>query len=70
MSSKDPDKTDSIAVRYVISGSLPAEGTAIPFMIEAAAFVKVVDHKIAEWRVVVDETFLQEVRAAMGLPAE
>jgi len=70
VSQKDPDKTDSIAVRYVISGSLPAEGTAIPFEIEAAAFVKVVDHKIAEWRVVVDETFLQEVRAAMGLRAE
>ena len=70
VSQKDPDKTDSIAVRYVISGSLPAEGEAIPFVIEAAAFVKVVDHKIAEWRVVVDETFLQEVRAAMGLSAE
>ena len=70
VSQKDRDKTDSIAVRYVISGSLPAEGTAIPFVIEAAAFVKVVDHKIAEWRVVVDETFLQEVRAAKGLSAE
>lgn len=70
VSQKDPDKTDSIAVRYVISGSLPAEGETIPFVIEAAAFVKVVDHKIAEWRVVVDETFLQEVRAAMGLSGE
>ena len=45
VSQKDPDKTDSIAVRYVISGSLPAEGEAIPFVIEVAAFVKVVDHK-------------------------
>ncbi len=70
LSQKDPDKTDSIAVRYVISGSFQAEGTAIPFVIEAAAFVKVVDHKIAEWRVVVDETFFEEVRAAMGLSAE
>ena len=70
VSQKDPDKTDSIAVRYVISGSLQAEGTAIPFVIEAAAFVKVVDHKIAEWRVVVDETFFEELRAAMGLADE
>jgi hypothetical protein len=70
VSQTDPDKTDSIAVRYVISGSLPAEGETIPFVIEAAAFVKVVDRKIAEWRVVVDETFLQEVRAAMGLSGE
>ncbi len=70
LSQKDPDKTDSIAVRYVISGSFQAEGTAIPFVIEVAAFVKVVDHKIAEWRVVVDETFFEEVRAAMGLADE
>ncbi len=70
LSQKDPDKTDSIAVRYVISGSFQAEGTAIPFVIEAAAFVKVVDHKIADWRLVVDETFFEEVRAAMGLSAE
>jgi hypothetical protein len=31
--------------------------------------VRVVDHEITEWRVVVDETFFEELRAAMGLPS-
>lgn len=70
VSQKDPHKTDSIAVRYVVAGTLPVEGTELPFVIEAAAFVKVVDHEITEWRVVVDETFFEELRAAMGLPTE
>ena len=70
VSQKDPHKTDSIAVRYVVSGTLPVEGSKLPFVIEAAALVKVVDHVITEWRVVVDETFFEELRAAMGLPSE
>jgi hypothetical protein len=69
VSQKEPDETDGIAVRYVVSGSLPVESGELPFAIEAAAFVKVVDHKIAEWRVVVDQTFFEELRAAMGLPS-
>ncbi len=69
VSQKEPDETDGIAVRYVVSGSLPIESGELPFAIEAAAFVKVVDHKIAEWRVVVDQTFFEELRAAMGLPS-
>jgi hypothetical protein len=69
MSQKEADKTDGIAVRYVVSGSLPVESGELPFAIEAAAFVKVVDHKIAEWRVVVDQTFFEELREAMGLPS-
>ena len=69
MSQKEPDKTDGIAVRYVISGSFPVEDSELPFVVEVAAFLKVVDHKITEWRVVVDQTFFEEVRAAMGLPS-
>ena len=70
VSQKEPDKTDSIAVRYVISGSLPMEDYELPFTAEVATFIKVVDHKITEWRVVVDQTFLEEVRAAMGIPID
>ena len=69
VSQKEPDKTDGIAVRYVVSGSFPIEDYELPFVIEVAAFVKVVDHRITEWRVVVDQTFLEEVREAMGLPS-
>ena len=69
VSQKEPDKTDGIAVRYVVSGSFPVEDRELPFVVEVAAFVKVVDHKITEWRVVVDQTFSEEVREAMGLPS-
>ena len=69
VSQKEPDKTDGIAVRYVVSGSFPVEDYELPFVVEVAAFVKVVDHRITEWRVVVDHTFLEEVREAMGLPS-
>ena len=69
VSQKEPDKTDGIAVRYVVSGSFPVEDYELPFVIEVAAFVKVVDHRITEWRVVVDQTFFEEVREAMGLPS-
>ncbi len=67
VSQKEPDKIDSIAVRYVIFGSLPMEDYELPFTAEVAAFVKVADHKITEWRVVVDQTFLEELRTAMGI---
>jgi len=69
VSQKEPDKTDGIAVRYVISGSFTVEDHELPFAVEVAAFVKVVDHRITEWRVVVDQTFFEEVREAMGLPS-
>ena len=69
VSQKEPGKTDGIAVRYVVSGAFPVEDHELPFVVEVAAFVKVVDHKIAEWRVVVDQTFFEEVREAMGLPS-
>lgn len=67
VSQKDPDKTDSIAVRYVITGTLASNDDGNTFETEAAAFVKVVDKKILEWRVVVDEAFFSDLRSAMGL---
>ena len=63
---KEPDKTDGIAVRFVFTGTLTSSGEGAAFEVEAAAFAKVVDHKITEWRVVVDESFFQELRHAMG----
>ncbi len=54
----------------MVSGSFPVEDYELPFVIEVAAFVKVVDHRITEWRVVVDQTFLEEERAAMGIPID
>jgi hypothetical protein len=67
---REEDKTDSIAVRFVFAGTLttPDLDAEHDFEIEAAAFIKVVDHKITEWRVVVDAGFLGELRSAMGHP--
>jgi hypothetical protein len=66
VSRKDADKTDSIAVRFVLSGTLTAQDLDHKFETEAAAFIKVIDHKLTEWRVVVDTVYLDELADAMG----
>jgi len=66
VSRKDPDKTDSIAVRFVFSGTLTGPDLEHQFETEAAAFIKVVDHELTEWRVVVDTPFLDELADAFG----
>jgi hypothetical protein len=66
VSQKDADKTDSISVRFVFTGTLTAQDLDHEFETEAAAFIKVVDHKLTEWRVVVDTSFLDEIGTAMG----
>ncbi|MDJ0791297.1 MAG: ester cyclase [Acidimicrobiia bacterium] len=68
VSQKDPDKTDSIAVRFVFTGTLTASDFERGFEVEGATFIKVVDRKLSEWRVVVDTAFLEELRSAMGHP--
>jgi len=67
ISQKEPDKTDGIAVRYVMSGTIQTDDREHPFETEVAAFIKVVDRKLAEWRVVADTAFVDEVRARLGL---
>jgi hypothetical protein len=68
VSQKDPDKTDAIAVRFVFTGTLTTPDAEREFEVEGAAFIKVVDHMLSEWRVVVDTAFLDELRSAMGRP--
>ena len=68
VSQKDPDKTDSIAVRFVFTGTLTAPDFEREFEVEGATFIKLVDRKLSEWRVVVDTAFLDELRSAMGHP--
>jgi hypothetical protein len=65
---KDPDKTDAIAVRFVFTGTLTAPDVEREFEVEGAAFIKVADHMLSEWRVVVDTAFLDDLRSAMGQP--
>ena len=67
VSQKEPHKTDGIAVRYVMSGTLQTDDVERPFETEVAAFVKVVDHKLTEWRVVADTAFVDDLRATLGL---
>jgi hypothetical protein len=68
VSQKDPDKTDTIAVRFVFTGTLTTPELQHDFEVEAASFIKVVDHKLVEWRVVVDTAFLDEITSVMGHP--
>ena len=68
VSQKDPDKTDGIAVRFVFTGTLTTPDVEREFEVEGAAFIKVVDHMLSEWRVVVDTAFLDDLRSAMGQP--
>ena len=65
---KDPDKTDGIAVRFVFTGTLTTPDVEREFEVEGASFIKVVDHMLSEWRVVVDTAFLDDLRSAMGRP--
>ena len=68
VSQKDPDKTDAIAVRFVFTGTLTTPDVETEFEVEGATFIKVVDHMLSEWRVVVDTAFLDQLRSAMGHP--
>ena len=68
VSQKDPDKTDGIAVRFVFTGTLTTPDVEREFEVEGAAFIKVVNHMLSEWRVVVDTIFLDDLRSAMGQP--
>jgi len=68
VSQKEPDKTDSIAVRFVFTGTLTTPEVEREFEVEGATFIKVVDHMLSEWRVVVDTAFFDELRSAMGHP--
>jgi hypothetical protein len=65
---KDHDKTDAIAVRFVFTGTLTTPDVESEFEVEGATFIKVVDHMLSEWRVVVDTGFLDQLRSAMGHP--
>lgn len=66
VSEKEKHKTQHVAVRFVMSGSIDEDGNVTPFDFEAAGFVEVVDGKATEWRVVVDSAFLEQLLDAMG----
>ena len=50
-----------------MSGTLQTDEVERPFETEVAAFVKIVDHKLTEWRVVEDTAFVDDVSATLGL---
>lgn len=59
-----PDELDTIACELSAGG---ADDVERPFETEVAAFVKVVDNKLTEWRVVAGTAFVDYVRATLGL---
>ena len=61
---KQPDKSELLALRFVSVQTVDDQ----PREIEIAAFGKVEDKKLTEWRMVVDLTVFNELRVAAGLP--
>jgi hypothetical protein len=70
LAEKGKDKTEKIAVRFVFTGTMTASGVEESFETEAAAFLTVSADKLVEWRIVVDEAFFHDLRAAMGRPSD
>jgi len=64
---KHHHKTRDIAVRFVMSGTLPGDETGFEF--EGAAFVTVVDGKAAEWRLIIDSQVIEDLVASMAADA-
>ena len=61
---KQPDKSELLALRFVSVQSVDDQ----PHEIEIAAFGRIEDKKLTEWRMVVDLTIFNELRVAAGLP--
>ena len=61
---KQPDKSELLALRFVSVQTVDDQ----PREIEIAAFGRVEDKKLTEWRMVVDLTVFNELRVAAGLP--
>ena len=61
---KQPDKSELLALRFVSVQTVDGK----PHEIEIAAFGRIEDKKLTEWRMVVDLTVFNELRVAAGLP--
>ena len=69
LSEKGKDKTETVAIRFVFTGTITSAGVEEPFETEAAAFLTITKGKLIEWRIVVDEGFFRDLRTGMGLPS-
>ena len=69
LSDKGKDKTETVAIRFVFTGTITSAGVEAPFETEAAAFLTITKGKLIEWRIVVDEGFFRDLRTGMGLPS-
>ena len=63
---KHRHKTLDVAVRFVMSGTLPGDDTDSRFEFEGAAFVTVVDGKATEWRLIVDSRVVEDLFASIA----
>jgi hypothetical protein len=61
---KQKDKSELLALRLVSTQTLGGESREI----EIAAFARITDKRLEEWRMVVDLTIFNELRSAAGLP--
>ncbi len=70
LTEKGKEKREKIAIRFVFTGTMTTAGDEEPFETEAAAFLTVTKDKLVEWRIVVDQAFFHDLRAAMGRPSD
>ena len=66
---KHHHKVRNVAVRFVMSGTLPGDNLGSDFAFEGAAFVTVVDAQATEWRLVVDSQVVEDLVASMAADA-
>jgi hypothetical protein len=62
---KHRHKTLDVAVRFVMSGTLPGDAAGSGFEFEGAAFVTVVDEQATEWRLIVDSQVVEDLVGLM-----
>jgi hypothetical protein len=65
---KHRHKTEEVAVRFVMSGTLPGSDTGFEF--EGAAFVTVVDGKATEWLFIIDSQVIESLVVSLTTEAD
>ena len=63
---KHRHKKQDVAVRFVMSGTMPGAGPQARFSFEGAAFVRVVAGKATEWRLILDSHVMETMLTSIA----
>ena len=70
LSETGKEKRERIVIRFVFIRTMTTAGVEESLETEAAAFLTIIAGKLVEWRIVVDQAFFHDLRAAMGRPSD